>query len=89
MHPVNAGRPLQINLTFKTLLLAMGLFFFAWAVITIRDTLLIVAVGVFLGLVFEGPVSWCSARRASVAGLAATITVIGALVAGACSRWCS
>jgi predicted PurR-regulated permease PerM len=80
--PVNAGRPLQINLTFKTLLLATALFFATWAVITVRDTLLIVAVGVFLGLVFEGPVQLVQRKTGLGRGLAATITVIGALVTG-------
>ena len=50
------GRPLQIVITFKTLLLAVALFLLTWAVVSIRETLLIVAVGIFLGLVFEGPV---------------------------------
>ena len=49
-------RPLQIVITFKTLLLAVALLLLTWAVISIRDTLLVVLVGIFLGLVFEGPV---------------------------------
>ena len=47
-------RPLQIAVTFKTLLLGIAMFFLTWAIVSIRDTLLIVAVGIFLGLVFEG-----------------------------------
>ncbi len=73
------GRSLQINVNFRTLLLLVGLFFFTWAVITIRETLLVVAVGVFLGLVFERPVRLVQAKTRLGRGGAATVTVLGAL----------
>ena len=73
--------PLQIVLTFKTLLLAVALFLLTWAVVSIRDTLLIVAVGIFLGLVFEGPVRLVERKTPLGRGMSATVTVIGALVA--------
>ncbi len=74
------GRPLQISVTFKTLLVGVALFFFTWAIISIRDMLLIVAVGIFLGLVFEGPVQLVQRHTRLGRGLAATVVVIGALV---------
>ncbi len=49
-------RSLQVTITVKTLLLAVALVFFTWALVSVRDMLLVVAVGVFLGLVFERPV---------------------------------
>lgn len=74
------GRALNVTITFKTLLLGIALFFFTWAVITIRQTLLVVAVGVFLGLVFERPVRLVQRKTGRSRGLSATITVLGALV---------
>ena len=73
--------PLQVVITFKTLLLAVALFLLTWAVVSIRDTLLIVAVGVFLGLVFEGPVRLVERKTSLGRGMSATVSVIGALVA--------
>ena len=75
------ARPLQIVVTFKSLLLAVALFLLTWAVVSIRETLLIVAVGVFLGLVFEGPVQLVERKTPLGRGMSATVTVIGALVA--------
>jgi len=77
---VTARGPLQIIITFKTLLLAVTLFLLTWAVVSIRDTLLIVVVGVFLGLVFEGPVRLVQRKTHWGRGLSSTVTVIGALV---------
>lgn len=74
------GRSLQVSVTFKTLLVGVALFFFTWAVISIRDMLLIVAVGVFLGLVFEGPVRMVQRHTRLGRGMAATVTVIGSLL---------
>jgi predicted PurR-regulated permease PerM len=74
------GRSLQISITFKTLLLLVALFFFTWAVISIRETLLVVAVGVFLGLVFERPVRLVQRKTGLKRGMAATVTVLGALL---------
>jgi predicted PurR-regulated permease PerM len=76
---MTGGRSLQINVTFRTLLLLVGLFLFTWAVISIRETLLVVSVGVFLGLVFERPVRLVQRKTRLGRGLAATVTVLGAL----------
>ena len=74
------GRPLQIVITFKSLLLAVALFLLTWAVVSIRDTLVVVFVGIFLGLVFEGPVRLVERKTRLGRGMSATVTVIGALV---------
>ena len=79
-EPVARRGPLQIVLTFKTLLLAVALFLLTWAVVSIRDTVLIVAVGIFLGLVFEGPVRFVESKTPLGRGMSATVTVIGSLV---------
>ena len=71
---------MQIVITFKTLLLAIALFLLTWAVVSIRDTFVVVLVGVFLGLVFEGPVRLIERKTRLGRGMAATVTVIGALV---------
>ncbi|MGL6279614.1 MAG: AI-2E family transporter [Gaiella sp.] len=78
---MDSDRSLQISITFKTLLIGVALVFFSWAIITVRETLLVVAVGIFLGLVFEGPVRWVEGHTRLGRGLAATVTVIGALLA--------
>ena len=74
------GRPLQIVITFKSLLLAVALFLLTWAVVSVRDTLVVVFVGIFLGLVFEGPVRLMERKTRLGRGMSATVTVIGALV---------
>ena len=74
------GRPLQIVITFKTLLLAVAVFLLTWALVSISQTLLVVVVGVFLGLVFEGPVRLVQRKTHLGRGTASTVTVIGALV---------
>ena len=74
------GRPQQIVITFKTLLLAVALFLLTWAVVSIRETFVVVVVGIFLGLVFEGPVRLVERKTRLGRGMAATVTVIGALV---------
>lgn len=73
-------RVLQINLTFKTLLVGLSLLLLTWAAISVRNTLLIVAVGVFLGLVFEGPTRLVEQKTRLNRGLAATVVVLGTLV---------
>lgn len=73
-------RAVNITITFKTLLVAVALVFLSWALISIRQTLLIVLVGVFLGLVFEGPVRLVERHTRLGRGLAATVTVLGALL---------
>ncbi len=56
-------------ITFKTLLLAVALLLLTWAVVSIRDTLLVVFVGIFLGLKAGAaalPTLVCSGVRFSV-----------------------
>ncbi len=74
------GRPQQIVITFRTLLLVVALFLVTWAVVSIRETFVVVLVGIFLGLVFEGPVRLVERKTRLGRGMAATVTVIGALV---------
>ena len=74
------GRPQQIVISFKTLLLAVALFLLTWAVVSIRETFVVVLVGIFLGLVFEGPVRLVERKTRLGRGMAATVIVIGALV---------
>ena len=74
------GRPQQIVISFKTLLLAVALFLLTWAVVSIRETFVVVVVGIFLGLVFEGPVRLVERKTRLGRGMAATVTVIGALI---------
>ena len=70
----------QITIPMKVLLLATFVVAVAAALITIKDTLLIVFIGIFLALVFEVPVRafmrWTKLGR----GLAATIVVLGTAV---------
>ncbi len=80
---MDTGRALQVTITIKTLLLAVALVFFTWALVSVREMLLVVAVGVFLGLVFERPVQLVQRKTGLGRGLAATVTVLGALVAAA------
>jgi predicted PurR-regulated permease PerM len=78
-----AGRSsrVEIILPLKTIVVAALVVALAAAVISIRDTFLIVFVGVFLALVFEMPlrafIRWTGLSR----GLAATILVLGSAVA--------
>jgi putative heme transporter len=78
-----AGRSsrVEIILPLKTIVVAALVVALATAVISIRDTFLVVFVGVFLALVFEMPLRafmrWTGLSR----GLAATIVVLGSAVA--------
>jgi putative heme transporter len=70
----------QITIPMKVLLLATFVVTVVAALITIKDTLLIVFIGIFLALVFEVPVRafmrWTKLKR----GLAATIVVLGTAI---------
>lgn len=77
---MTTGRPLQITITVKTLLVGVALAFLSWSLVSIRNTLLIVAIGIFLGLVFEAPVRLVERKTGLKRSLAATVTVLGALV---------
>ena len=73
-------RLLETALTPRTLLLAALVAGLAWAVVSIKDTLVLVFIGIFLALVFEVPVRafmrWTGRGR----GLSSTIVVLGSAV---------
>jgi predicted PurR-regulated permease PerM len=68
-------------LPLRTILLVTAAFAVIAAFVAIADAFLIVFVGIFLALVFEGPVRFVMAKTGLSRGLAATITVLGAAVA--------
>jgi predicted PurR-regulated permease PerM len=68
-------------LPLRTILLVAAAFAVIAAFVAIADAFLIVFVGIFLALVFEGPVRFVMAKTGLSRGLAATITVLGAAVA--------
>ena len=76
---IGIGR-VQITIPLRVLLLATLVVAVAAALIAIRDTLLVVFIGIFLALIFEVPVRtfmrWTNLGR----GLAATIVVLGTAV---------
>jgi predicted PurR-regulated permease PerM len=65
-------------LPLRTILLVAAAFAVMAAFVAIADAFLIVFVGIFLALVFEGPVRFVMAKTGLSRGLAATITVLGA-----------
>ena len=76
-------RPIGVTITTRTLLIAGIIILVGWAVVSVRDALLIVFLGIFIGLVFEFPTRLLMERAKLGRGLAATIAVLGA--DGACS----
>jgi predicted PurR-regulated permease PerM len=75
------GRPFPVAITTRTLLIAILVFLAAWAVVSIRDALVIVFLGIFLGLVIERPTRVVMAHTRLSRGLAATIVVLSATIA--------
>jgi len=77
---MNDMRAAARTIPFRTLLLAAAVAALAAAVISIRDTLILVFLGIFLALVFEIPlrafVRWTKWKR----GISATILVLGSTV---------
>jgi predicted PurR-regulated permease PerM len=73
-------RPIGVQITTRTLLIAGIIFLIVWAVVSVRDALLIVFLGIFIGLVFEFPTRLLMQHAKLGRGLAATITVLGATV---------
>ncbi len=61
----------------RTILIGLLVFLLAWAVVSIRDTLLLVFVGIFLALVFEVPVRTFMRLTGRGRGASATIVVLG------------
>ncbi|MGZ8694725.1 MAG: AI-2E family transporter [Gaiellaceae bacterium] len=74
-------RSLSVTITTRTLLIAALVVLLGWAVISVRDALLIVFLGIFIGLVFEAPTRLLVDHTRLGRGLAATIVVLGAAVA--------
>jgi predicted PurR-regulated permease PerM len=78
---MNDARAAARSIPFRTLLLAAAVAALAAAVISIRDTLILVFLGIFLALVFEIPlrafIRWTKWKR----GISATILVLGSTVA--------
>jgi predicted PurR-regulated permease PerM len=70
----------EITVPARTILLLAGVFFLGWAIVSVRDALLLVFTGVFLGLVFEFPTRALQRRTGMPRGLAATVVVLGAVV---------
>ncbi|MGH3083742.1 MAG: AI-2E family transporter [Gaiellaceae bacterium] len=68
-------------LPLRTILLVAAAVAVMAAFVAIADAFLIVFVGIFLALVFEGPVRFVMAKTGLSRGLAATITVLGAALA--------
>jgi predicted PurR-regulated permease PerM len=76
----SGDRPLNIQITVRTLLLAALVVFLGWAVVSILDALLIVFIGVFLGLVFETPTRLLMRHTRLGRGLAGTVVALGTVV---------
>jgi predicted PurR-regulated permease PerM len=80
---METGLPQRVTITTRTLLIAALVVFLGWAVVSVRDAIVIVFLGVFLGLVFEAPtrllMRWTGLGR----GLAATAVVIGTAILAA------
>lgn len=75
------ARRTEIIVPVRTIVLLGAVFLVGWALVSVRSALLIVFTGAFLGLVFEFPVRAVERRFHLGRGLAATLVVVGALVA--------
>ena len=72
-------RALQITITTRTLLIAALVVFLGWAVVTVRDAILVVFLGIFIGLVLDAPTRLLMRHTRLGRGLAATVVVLGAI----------
>lgn len=70
----------EIHVPFRTILILAGVFLLGWALVSIRDALLIVFLGIFIGLVLEQPVRMVERRLRLSRGLSATIVVLSGLI---------
>ena len=77
MEPVGPKR-VDLLLPMRTVLVVAAAIGVMAAFVAVGSTFLIVFVGIFLGLVFEGPVRLVTAKTGLSRGLAATMTVLGA-----------
>ena len=73
-------RARSVTITTRTLLLAALVVALGAAVVTVRQALLIVFLGIFLGLVFEAPTRLLMKKTGLGRGLSATIMVLGSVV---------
>ena len=78
--PGDRYRSLSVTITTRTLLVAALVVFLGAAVVTVRQALLIVFLGIFLGLVFEGPTRFLMRKTGLGRGLSATFMVLGSVV---------
>jgi predicted PurR-regulated permease PerM len=76
----NETRRVEIALPLTTIVVAAVVVFLALAIVSIKDTLLMVFVGIFLALVFEIPVRTFMRWTGLTRGKAATIVVLGSAV---------
>lgn len=70
----------EVVVPVRTILLLAAVFFLGWAIIAVRDALLLVFTGIFLALVFEYPTRVLQRRMKTSRGLAATLVVLGSVV---------
>ena len=80
MSVLGTDVPKRVTITTRTLLIAGLVVLFGWMVVSVRDALLIVFLGIFIGLVFEAPTRLLMKHTRLGRGLAATIMVLGAAV---------
>lgn len=76
-----AAERTEILVPVRTILVLAGVFFLGWAIVSVRDALLIVFLGIFIGLVLEQPTRLVERRLRLSRGLAATVVVLVALIA--------
>jgi predicted PurR-regulated permease PerM len=81
MNALGDRRRIDLFVPLRTLLLVAAVVAVLWAFVAVRDAFLAVFIGVFLALVFEFPVRWVTEKTRLPRGLAATVTVVGALLA--------
>jgi predicted PurR-regulated permease PerM len=74
------SRVVSITIQLRTLLLGVVVLAVAAAFISIKETLVVVFIGIFLALVFEIPVRWFMRSTKRGRGLSATIVVLGAIL---------
>lgn len=72
---------MEILVPIRTILVLTGVFFLGWAIVSVRDALLIVFLGIFIGLVLEAPTRLVERRLKLSRGLAATVVVLTGLLA--------
>jgi predicted PurR-regulated permease PerM len=74
-------RPVQITIPIRALLVVVAVVVGVWAVFSISEALLFVFTGIFLAFVFEYPLRLLMAKTKLGRGLAATILVLGTVLA--------